>query len=88
MENNIEFALAIDTLNKKIAELNIKIAKDLSNVVLKNELEILLRDKEKTPSFLPFLLRIAGGEANAKAFEAHPDISALREQSISFRQRG
>ena len=29
MENNIEFALAIDTLNKKIAELNIKIAKDL-----------------------------------------------------------
>ncbi len=47
MENNIEFALAIDTLNKKIAELNIKIAKDLSNVVLKNELEILLRDKEK-----------------------------------------
>ena len=43
MENNIEFALAIDTLNKKIAELNIKIAKDLSNVVLKNELEILIK---------------------------------------------
>lgn len=47
MENNIEFALAIDTLNKKIAELNIKISKDLNNPVLKNELEILLQDKEK-----------------------------------------
>ena len=47
MENNIEFALAIDTLNNKIAELNIKISKDLNNPVLKNELEILLQDKEK-----------------------------------------
>lgn len=47
MENNIEFTLAIDTLNKKIAELNIKISKDLNNPVLKNELEILLHDKEK-----------------------------------------
>ena len=47
MENNIEFALAIDTLNKRIAELNIKISKDLSNVVLKHELERLLNDKEK-----------------------------------------
>ena len=47
MEYNIEFALAIDTLNKKIAELNIKISKDLNNPVLKNELEILLQDKEK-----------------------------------------
>ncbi len=47
MENNIEFALAIDTLNKKIAELNIKISEDLSNETLKNELEILLSDKEK-----------------------------------------
>lgn len=47
MENNIEFALAIDTLNKKIAELNIKISKDLNNPFFKNELEILLQDKEK-----------------------------------------
>lgn len=47
MENNIEFALAIDTLNKKIAELNIKISKDLSNVVLKHELQRLLQDRDK-----------------------------------------
>ena len=47
MENNIEFALAIDTLNKKIAELNIKISKDLSNVVLKHELQRLLQDRNK-----------------------------------------
>lgn len=47
MENNIEFALAIDTLNKKIAELNIKISKDLSNETLKKELEVLLQDKER-----------------------------------------
>ena len=47
MENNIEFALAIDTLNKRIAELNIKISKDLSNVVLKHELQRLLQDRNK-----------------------------------------
>lgn len=46
MENNIKFALAIDNLNKKIAELNIKISKDLSNSLLKNELSILLNDRE------------------------------------------
>lgn len=47
MENNIKFALAIDNLNKKIAELNIKISKDLNNEILKNELSILLNDREK-----------------------------------------
>lgn len=47
MENNIRFALAIDNLNKKIAELNIKISKDLNNETLKSELEALLQDKDK-----------------------------------------
>ena len=46
MENNVKFALALDNLNKKIAELNIKISKDFSNQVLKDELEILLNDRE------------------------------------------
>ena len=45
MEKNVKFTLAIDTLNKKIADLNIKISKDLNNEVLKNELSILLKDK-------------------------------------------
>lgn len=46
MENNVKFALALDNLNKKIAELNIKISKDFSNQLLKDELSILLSDRE------------------------------------------
>ena len=47
MENNVKFAIALNTLNKRIAELNIKISKDSNNEVLKNELSILLEDYEK-----------------------------------------
>lgn len=47
MERNVKFTLAIDTLNRKIADLNIKISKDLNNEDLKNELSVLLRDKNK-----------------------------------------
>ena len=47
MENNIKFTIALDNFNKKITELNIKISKDLSNENLKNELSILLNDREK-----------------------------------------
>ena len=46
MENNVKFALALDNLNKKIAELNIKISKDFSNQLLKDELVVLLNDRE------------------------------------------
>lgn len=46
MENNVKFALALDNLNKKIAELNIKISKDFSNQLLKDELSLLLNDRE------------------------------------------
>ena len=46
MENNVKFALALDNLNKKIAELNIKISKDFSNQQLKDELSFLLNDRE------------------------------------------
>ncbi len=47
MENHIKFTIALDNLNAKITELNIKISKDLSNENLKNELSILLNDREK-----------------------------------------
>ena len=46
MENNIKFALALDNLNHKIAELNIKISKDFNNQLLKDELNLLLNDRE------------------------------------------
>ena len=46
MENNVNFTLALDNLNKKIAELNIKISKDFSNQLLKDELSLLLNDRE------------------------------------------
>lgn len=46
MENNVKFALALDNLNKKIAELNIRISKDFSNQLLKDELSVLLSDRE------------------------------------------
>lgn len=47
MENHIKFTIALDNLNTKITELNIKISKDLNNEALKNELSILLNDREK-----------------------------------------
>ena len=47
IENHIKFTIALDNLNAKITELNIKISKDLSNENLKNELSILLNDREK-----------------------------------------
>ena len=47
MENHIKFTIALDNLIAKITELNIKISKDLSNENLKNELSILLNDREK-----------------------------------------
>ena len=47
MENHIKFTIALDNLNAKITELNIKISKDLSNENLKNELSILLNVREK-----------------------------------------
>ena len=46
MNNNIKFSIALENLNKKIAELNIKISKDLDNILLKNELSILLYDRD------------------------------------------
>lgn len=47
MENHIKFTLALDDLNRKITELNIKISKDLNNKSLKDELSVLLNDREK-----------------------------------------
>ena len=47
MENSMKFTLAIDKINKKIAELNIKIVKEVENENFKNELQILLQDKQK-----------------------------------------
>ena len=47
MENHVKFTIALDNLNQKITELNIKISKDLDNESLKNELSILLNDREK-----------------------------------------
>lgn len=46
MNNNIKFSVALNNLNKKIAELNIKISKDLNNEHLKNELSILLNEHD------------------------------------------
>ena len=46
-ENSAKFTLAIDRLNKKIAELNIKISKDFNNDNLNAELHELLKDKNK-----------------------------------------
>lgn len=47
MEKNIKFTLVIDKLNKKIAELNIKISKNPEAPELKKKLNILLNDKNK-----------------------------------------
>lgn len=45
-ENSAKFTLAIDRINKKIAELNIKISKDFDNENLKIKLQELLEDKQ------------------------------------------
>ena len=47
MENHIKFTIALDNLNQKITELNIKISKDFKNESLKSEISILLNDREK-----------------------------------------
>ncbi len=47
MENSTKFTLAIDRINKKIADLNIKISKDFENNNLKSILQELLEDKQK-----------------------------------------
>lgn len=46
MDNNIKFSVAIENIEKKIAELNIKISKDLNNQVLKHELSRLLNNRD------------------------------------------
>ena len=46
MDNNIKFSVALENLERKIAELNIKISKDLNNQVLKHELSRLLNNKD------------------------------------------
>ncbi len=45
MKDSLKFTLAIDNLERKISELNIKISKT-PNENLQKELEILLKDKE------------------------------------------
>ena len=47
MEISTKFTLAIDRINKKIADLNIKISKDFDNNILIAELQELLEDKKK-----------------------------------------
>lgn len=46
MDNSVKFTIALDNLNQKITELNIKISKDLNNESLKKELSIILNDRE------------------------------------------
>ena len=46
MDNNIKFSVALENLERKIAELNIKLSKDLDNQVLKHELSRLLNNKK------------------------------------------
>ena len=46
MDNNIKFSVALENLERKIAELNIKISKDLNNQVLKHEHSRLLNNKD------------------------------------------
>ena len=46
MDNNIIFSVALNNLNNKIAELNIKISKDFNNEELKTELSILLNEHD------------------------------------------
>ena len=45
MEISMQFTLAIDKMNQRIAELNIILSKDPNNEAAKNKLQILLNDK-------------------------------------------
>lgn len=45
MKNNVKFTVAIENLERKIAELNIKLSKDSNNDVLQKELTTLLNEK-------------------------------------------
>jgi len=46
MKDNIKFSLVIDKLNQKIAELNIKLARNENDPVMKAELDEILKDKD------------------------------------------
>ena len=45
MENSMKFTLAIDKINQKIAELNIKLSKEPNNLELEEKLQKCLHDK-------------------------------------------
>ena len=47
MDDNLKFAIAINNLDRKIAELNIKITKAPNDSELKDKLSILIKSKEK-----------------------------------------
>lgn len=64
MDNNMKFSLAIDTLNKKIAEITIKLSEDLNNKTLQLELDQLLKDKD-------FLYKSTDSEALKKLIEKY-----------------
>lgn len=64
MDNNMKFSLAIDTLNKKIAEITIKLSEDLNNKSLQLELDQLLKDKD-------FLYKSNDSEALKKLIEKY-----------------
>lgn len=46
MENDVKFSVALENLNRKIAELNIKISKNFDNENLKTELSNLLKEHD------------------------------------------
>ena len=47
MDDILRFTIAINNLDRRIAELNIEIAKDSNTSDYNRELELLLRDREK-----------------------------------------
>lgn len=46
MENDVKFSVALENLDRKIAELNIKISKNFDNENLKTELSNLLKEHD------------------------------------------
>ena len=46
MENDVKFSVALENLDRKIAELNIKISKNFDNETLKIELSNLLKEHD------------------------------------------
>lgn len=46
MENDVKFSVALENLDRKIAELNIKISKNFDNKNLKTELSNLLKEHD------------------------------------------